>query len=254
MAVSQAYRAREFGGNAAFLQSGTAGASRDVVIESSAALPTSPAGAWGGARNKADRASEFITLQSAFSFIAAADHAVCIGLPLNRHMTIHWSKMGVSDAKAAAAITAFLKLARDHLAYRGQPFASAWVRENDDGDGSKGSHVHILMHVAPDAVPHFALWRRWLESVSGNGYRTGALLTKRIGGRLRTATSLPEVYQPNLDRLLRYVLKGTAPATAQRLGLARSSAGGRIVGKRVGWSQNLGAKARTSGRKCQRIG
>ena len=112
---------------------------------------------WGGARNRADRVSDSLSLMQAKNIIEAAQYAAAIGLPFNRHVTIHWERAGVHDNRAAAATGRFLKLAGDWIAKRGPQFeynqrkskrlariAWAWVRENGDG---KGSHVHILMHL-----------------------------------------------------------------------------------------------------------
>jgi hypothetical protein len=177
--------------------------------------------------------------------IDAAYHAVRIGLPLNRHFTVHLEKSGVAACDGAKAVGAYLKLHRQFLRSRGFPFAYIWVREDDDGDGSKGTHAHILMHVPPDAAPAVRRQqRRWLVRVSGRPYQPGARRTSLIGGRVQTATSSPHIYWPNLERLLAYVLKGVTPEAATSLGLNRHSEGGRVTGKRCGWSENVGAVAR----------
>jgi hypothetical protein len=44
--------------------------------------------------------------------------------------------------------------------------------------------------------------------------------------------------------VLAYVCKGVSPADAAMLGLPKQEAGGWIIGKRAGWSQNIGAKSR----------
>jgi hypothetical protein len=56
--------------------------------------------------------------------------------------------------------------------------------------------------------------------------------------------SNPDVHAKNLDVALSYVLKGASPDAAMLFGLVRTEPGGRIVGKRCGTSQNIGAKAR----------
>ena len=101
------------------------------------------------------------------------------------------------------------------------------------------------MHVPPDAAPAVTRQqRRWLVRVSGQPYQRGARRTSLIGGRVRTATTSPHIYWPNLDQVLAYVLKGVTPDAALGLGLQRNSEGGRVTGKRCGWSENLGAAAR----------
>jgi hypothetical protein len=190
----------------------------------------------GGARNRADRVSEAVTHRQAIGIIHAARAAQLAAQPFNRHVTIHWGLAGVPDDKAAWATGRFLTLVRDWLRKRGHRTCWAWVRENA---GSKGSHVHILLHI-PSGVP----WspqrlRRWLERVTGRKMQARTIKTTRIGGRTDTAERAPEVYLANLQTVVGYVLKGTVQSAADRLGLDRRASGGRIIGKRVGWSVSL---------------
>lgn len=243
MAVTGKVRADEIGGNPPVRQAGTPIAFRDSskVVAQFHAKPLS----WGGARNRADRVSEALTLQQARGIMAAAAFALQIGLPLNRHLTVHWARAGINDAGAAAATGAFLKRARQLFQKRAEPFAYIWVRENDGGDGSKGSHVHLLLHVPPSMARRFTrLQLRWLRQVTGQAYRTDALHTSRIGGKLNAAGSMPDKYRANLQNVVAYVLKGAEPVAAQVLGLTKIDAGGRVIGKRCGWSENIGAAAR----------
>ncbi|WP_353200507.1 hypothetical protein [Sandarakinorhabdus sp.] len=195
-----------------------------------------------------------ISLQQARGLVAAAAHAERIGLPPNRLVTLHWAALGLGDDLAAAAIGRVLKLWREALAERGLPFACVWARENDDGDASKGSHVHILAHVPAAAGPGFMRrlrgWARLAAGgridrrrgrIDGPAYVAGAVNTRRIGGRLVVAQG---VHEANLAAALGYLLKGADEATAAALGLTRREPGGRLTGKRVGWSENIGAKAR----------
>jgi len=69
--------------------------------------------------------------------------------------------------------------------------------------------------------------------------RRRTIRTTRIGGRTDTAERAPEVYLVNLQTVVGYVLKGAAADTADQLGLHRRQPGGRIIGKRAGWSVNL---------------
>ncbi len=162
--------------------------------------------------------------------------------------------MGLSDAEAGRAVGRVLKLWREALAERGLPFACVWVRENDDGDASKGSHVHILAHVPAMAGPGFMRrLRAWVRLAAGGryhrrsgrivgaAYAAGAVHTARIGGRVAVA---PGVHEANLAEALGYLLKGADKQTAEILGLAQLEPGGRVTDKRCGWSENVGAKAR----------
>jgi hypothetical protein len=194
---------------------------------------------WGGARNRGDRVSDSLSLHQAEGIVRAAHRACAIGLPFNRHVTIHWERAGVADAKAAGAIGAYLTLARDWLRKRGWGFAYSWVRENGD---DKGSHVHILMHIDPAiAQPFTAMQRRWLRRVTGKPYRKGVIRTSRIGGSVRAFETAPEAYQANLAVVVGYVLKGASQGAAMALGLDRLESGGSIIGKQAGWSVNVGS-------------
>jgi hypothetical protein len=211
-------------------------------------------GRWGGARNRRDRVTTALSYAQASGLVAAVAHAERIGLPLNRLVTLHWGAMGLSDADAGRAVAHVLKLWREALAARDLPFAFAWVRENDDGDGAKGSHVHILAHVPGAAGPGFMRrLRAWVRiaaggrynrrsgRIEGPAYAAGAVDTGRIGGRVTVA---PAVHEANLAEALGYLLKGADDATAAALGLSRREPGGLVTGKRCGWSENVGAKAR----------
>lgn len=198
---------------------------------------------WGGARNRADRTGDVLTLAKAQAIIGAAYHAIKIGLPFNRFVTIHLERAGIADAEAAVSVGSIMKLATDWTRKQGQVLTYSWVRENDAGNGSKGSHVHLLCH-CPDTLPIGRMWQRWLRQVSGARYRTKTIKCERIGGTLNSYACAPAVYLQNLDRVLAYVVKGVSPDDAATLGLPRQQAGGRIIGKRAGWSQNVGAKAR----------
>lgn len=216
---------------------------------------------WGGARNHADRSSASLSLKQATGIIEAAQFAAAIGLPFNRHVTIHWERAGIADNRAAAATGYFLKLGSDRLAKlvckvvkkTGENrtalprLAWAWVRENDaGGEGPKGSHVHILLHVPAELTWSGWRVRRWLERITGHRYRAGVIKTARIGGSLGAA---PAAYEANLAAVVGYVLKGASGDVQRALGLDRIEAGGRIIGKRAGTSQNIGRAARGRSQK-----
>jgi len=200
---------------------------------------------WGGARNRRDRVSHSVTLQQATNIIEAARHAVRIGLPFNRHITIHWEKAGVPDSEAAEATGRYLKLLGDWVAKLGGRIAWAWVRENGEG---KGSHVHILLHL-PSGFRLGAMQRRWLRRTTGKPYTARTIRTVRIAGTSKAATAATETYRVNLSAVLAYVLKGVPPGAAAALGLRDIEPGGCVIGKRAATSQNIGQKARATARK-----
>lgn len=205
-----------------------------------------PPSAWGGARNRADRVSLSLTHKQAHGVLSAIAHASgSAGLPLNRHLTLHWGKYGLGDADAGKATGDFLKLAQQFMRSNQQPFAFVYVRENDEGDGSKGSHTHYLLHVPPAFARRFvAMQRRWLRIVTGKAYRKKAMHTARIGRTINAAAANRSLYAINLLAVAHYLLKAAEPAAVEVLGLTHRPAYGRVTGKRCGWSENIGKAAR----------
>jgi hypothetical protein len=196
---------------------------------------------WGGARNRRDRVSTALSLAQARSIIAAAYQAHAVGQSFNRLLTVHWEALGLTDSQAAEASGDLRKLSSDWLRTRGVEPAWAWVRENDAGDGSKGSHLHLLLH-CPSSVPIGRMWRRWLRKITGKPYRRGGVHTSRIGGTLNSYDAAPAHYLANLDVVLAYVCKGVSLADATALGIEHEP-GGAIIGKRAAWRQGLGKNA-----------
>ena len=191
---------------------------------------------WGGARNSASRVSDYINPVKAVELVEAAQRAMAIGLPFNRHLTVHWGKAGLSDSDAAFATGRMIKLIRDWVRKNGGKIAYAWVRENG---ADKGTHSHILLHVPQGLTLVFT--RRWYRLATGWQGRVPkrALKSVCIGGTASSAVSGSEWYTANLSRLLGYVLKGGEARTVRALGLTEHSEGGSIIGKRTAISQNL---------------
>jgi hypothetical protein len=191
---------------------------------------------------RADRRSLTIPTQGALNVHAAAWFAREIGLPLNRHTTIHWERGGVSDALAAT--THFLALASAWARSRGAEFAYVWVRE---AGPNKGEHVHILLRVPPDLAVDFKRRQRgWLKAC-GAAWRKGVVHSERIGFSLRHADQSGysgETYAANLGEVLDYILKGAGQTARRLLGLRRKQFGGVVTGKRCGTSENIGRAAR----------
>jgi len=198
----------------------------------------------GGARNRADRVSEALTLAQAENLKAAAVHAKLIGLPMNRMITLHWQSAGISLAGMAKATGRYLDYLSKALARHNARTAWLWTHENCDAE-NKGGHAHLLVHVRPDLVPKIAnLQKRWLRRITGQPYRTGVVHSVPIGGRLGLERGNPELHAVNLETALSYVLKGADAAAAAQLALARLEPGGMVIGKRCGTSQNIAGKAR----------
>lgn len=184
----------------------------------------------GGARNNANRTSDYLTPKKAQKLIEAAHRAMQIGRPLNRHITIHWEAAGLSDREAMQATTAFLKYLREWL--RGDT-AYLWVRENGEG---KGSHVHILAHVPRGKAMSGVLSQRWIRRCTGKPYQRDVIHTRKVRGSDHPDSLL---YTENCGIVLSYYLKGAEPSVATALG-RRHKFGGTIIGKRCGTSRNIG--------------
>lgn len=245
MAAGAARRPRKIGGNPIAGQVGTVLALKTISKSDAAFSVAAPSPSWGGARNRADRASDCLTLKQSESIIAAIQASGSIGLPVNRHLTLHWGCYGIADADAGRATGDFLKLAGQFLRSKRQPFAFVYVRENDEGDGSKGPHSHLLLHVPPAIAPRFvAMQRRWLRLVTGKAYRRNAMRTAQVGRSVTAATASPALYAVNLAVVAHYVLKAAEPPAVSALGLTHAPVYGRVIGKRAGWSENIGAAAR----------
>ena len=194
----------------------------------------------GGARRSASRQSTALSLRQCEQVIRAALRARVIGLPLNRMMTVHLAQAGVADSEAAKAVGRFLKLIRDWVA-RWANAAAVWVRESGV---TKGTHVHILLHV-PDGLSLRGRTKRWVFIAFGSR-RARIVRTRKLPSGL--------AYIANLDTVLAYLLKGASPHAATVLGLTYTEPGGVIIGKRCGGSQNIWAARRAGSPNCDGTG
>lgn len=228
--------------NGAFPSKSQIGARLANIHELVSVVPTPPApkrNGWGGARNRAGRVSTELTEKQVRDTFAAADRALAIGLPFNRFVTIHLEALGFCDAAAGKALGKYLKWVGDYLVRHGCQTAWRYVRENDEGDRRKGSHVHIYLHW-PDGHSFGRMQRKWIRALAGRRPPRRSVRTERIGGFADAWRAAPDAYSVNLRKVLCYGLKGAPAAMAALYGLDRHSDGGRIIGKRCGQSQNLG--------------
>lgn len=196
----------------------------------------------GGARNFASRESDALSAAHVTNLIAAVSHANAIGLPLNRMITIHWERAGISLEAIPGATGRFIDMMAKAMSRHGSKTAWAFVHENGD---RKGGHCHLLAHVASAMVPIVTgMQKRWLRRIADRPYRARVILSRPIGGRLGLETSNPNLYAENLAEVLAYTIKGADPDAARKFELLRLKPGGRVIGKRCGTSQNIGRKAR----------
>ena len=192
----------------------------------------------GGARPRRGNVSKALTIKEVRKTGMAMHTAHLLDIPLNRFITIHWERAGVAEIDAAKATAAFLKYAREYLASKGLPFAHVWVRESDEGDGSKGHHVHILAHL-PKGQSLGRLQRGWIKAITDKPYRKKVILTRLIARHSEAAQNAPQLYQLNLAVLRDYCLKGATYDAAKAFSLPSWRLGGQVIGQRVGMSKNL---------------
>jgi len=226
--------------NLPFPQVGTAVAINYLTLGVAGHLPCSTSK--GGARNRANRSSDALTMAQIANLTAAERHSRAIGLPFTRMITIHWQAAGVALADMVKATGRFIDLLTKALARHNSKTAWLWTLENGD---RKGGHCHLLVHVPAALVSLLTrLQKGWLRRITGKSYRARVIHSDPIGGRLGLETGNPELHAINLAVALGYILKGANAGAAEQFALARLESGGRIIGKRCATSQNIGAKAR----------
>lgn len=189
------------------------------------------------------RRKESVALSTAQveNILSAARFADWIGRPLNRLITLAWAHGEVDDPFKGTA--RFFKLASDAMRKRGIDWAWVWVHENGP---VMGVHVHILAHVPVDHERWFHRRCHGWAKACGMIRKAGGRHSRRIGFLHRCPSPVEqESYRLNLDRILEYVLKDACPVARVRFGITRVGDHGVIEGKRAGFSQNLGPKARS---------
>jgi len=175
------------------------------------------------------------------NLILAAEHARQIGAPLNRMLTIHFDKAGISNPVNATG--QLLKLMGDWLRCYNTGITAVWVRE---AGPQKGEHVHILLSVPPPILGSFTRMQRgWFKKI-GAAWKRGVYLSRPIGGSHKVAFSpfCSDLYRQALSGALGYLLKGADAKARATHGLARNEDGGELWGKRCGTTENIGRTAR----------
>lgn len=195
-------------------------------------------GQWGGARNRADRVSHYLTRSQIEGLISAAQFSEAAGRGFNRHWTVHYERAGIAPEQGAGFVGRLLRLVGAYARRHGGKIAAIWVRENGEG---KGAHVHILLHL-PEGLTLRHRVRGWIKAAGGI-YRRNVSKVRSIGGRLHFAkidksSEAVALYAANLAAVLGYVMKAAHPDVGEALALRRYGEGGRVVGKRCGRTQN----------------
>ncbi|MAP68223.1 MAG: hypothetical protein CL952_01720 [Erythrobacteraceae bacterium] len=198
-------------------------------------MPCQPS-TWGGARNRADRTSESLSDRQVAALISAAQTAFDSDRVFQRHWTVHYGLAGIQPSDGARFVGRLLDMVAKQARRDGGRMTALWVRECASG---KGEHVHILLHL-PAGMTLKNRTRRWIKAAGGS-WSAGASKVTIIGGRLSKVEGNIEARQrANAANVLRYVLKAASAETGTALDLSRAGCCGRIVGKRCGWTQNLG--------------
>lgn len=194
---------------------------------------------WGGKRNTRDRQSDYLSLAQCKGILAALSHASVIGLTFSRHWSIHTERAGIKNGEFTARfVRDLLKRIGEYVRRRNGTFAAIWVREDAP---TKGSHVHIMLAI-PDGLKLAHYPRRWVKACGGIS-RKGVSRMTRVGGTLASTISNDDRHSANVQRVGKYLLKAATPEAGKYLNLTVFGQGGRIQGKRCGWTQNIGAKA-----------
>jgi len=198
-------------------------------------------GTWGGARNFGKKPSWNLSLQNCLDLIEAGDFAEAIGLRFNRHWSVHYAKAGIAESDATRFIGRLLKLAGGFARRHGGRLAAIWVREGGEG---KGGHVHILMHLPP-GLSLRGKSKRWV-GLAGGRCVARVSRVRPIAGRVAAAERGDAHYRHNVGNVRRYLLKNVDLEAGVDLGLKHKGQSGLVVGKRCGWTQNVGRAARAS--------
>jgi hypothetical protein len=205
-----------------------------------------------GGKRKAKEQTRGLSDSQVKAIINKGAVSLAAGMPLNRFVTVHWGALGLGDKVAFKATSKLMTFARDWLRDNGVKATWLWVRENDNGDGSKGSHVHWLLHLPETHREAFnGRLQGWcIKAAGASRYVKNAVKSLPVGRHIDTHATAPDLYRANLREVLAYVLKGLTPQAsnmaAQRLnaiwadgGAATPNvgSGGVVTGKRVGFSR-----------------
>ena len=186
---------------------------------------------WNGGTNRVTR---HINRRPAVNAHHASRFSEAIGLPLNRFVTVNFTCTACAPNETSHTFRKLLaerfapwlrRTARNRV---GVPPTYIWTIEA----GGNQSAAHWLVHVPRGLQRAFeAKLGEWLTSLLGSDPDFGAVQVKPIH---------------NLIGARRYALKGVDPAWGPHLGI-RPSDQGVVIGKRSGFSRNLGPAARTRG-------
>jgi hypothetical protein len=183
--------------------------------------------------NGARRVSHFINRRPAVNIHHATRYAERIGVPLNRFVTINFTSGGCSAELAAQMLQKMIsqrfapwlrRTAKVRI-----PLSYVWTLE------AAGNQMaaHLLVHMPSPLMKEFdARLREWLKGLFDVEHLDPSALHIRDVG--------------NVVGVRRYMLKGIDPAWGPHLQV-QPVPQGLVVGKRSGFSRNLGPEARRRG-------
>jgi hypothetical protein len=178
------------------------------------------------------RVSHFINRRPGANFHHATRVSERIGLPLNHFITINFTSAGARPDLAVQLLQKMITqrfspwLRRTAKTEMEVPPTYVWCMEAAAGQMS----AHMLLHMPDCLMPEFTL-------------RLHQWLSRLLGIEVISPSVLKIVSVYNLIGVRRYLLKGIDPAWAGHLGINPVNQG-KVVGKRSGFSRNLGPVAR----------
>lgn len=172
------------------------------------------------------KASQYISKRQAANVLEALEFAEIIGCPLNVSVDICWLMFGGTVDDRTRFSRCQQRLSK-WAKRQGFALTLIWTREV----GKYGSpHTHVLVHVPP-----------WLMENSDFQSTLERSFEPEGGPNHEKAIMIRPAYAP-AGKLL-YNLKGLDPREATQFGV-RASFQGELEGKRVGCTENIGARAR----------
>ncbi len=186
-----------------------------------------------GKEQKAYRESMQIGRKLAANVHHATRASKLVKLPLNQFVTINYSKTACQPSEASAAFRRLLGswfarwLRRHPKNHRQRPPTYVWCFEAAGGQIA----VHWLVHIPRGLIREFGrTLPTWIAATTGEVDDRSVVKHRRIY---------------NLIGVRRYILKGMDPHVAKQWAI-KASDQGIVIGKRCGFSRNLGPVARTA--------
>lgn len=203
------------------------------------------------------RYSDRISERQAINVLEAASFAAQIGKPLNKYITLNFAKLKIEDHEVTPILGRYIKYIQQWSKRRcsGHSQSYIYIRETNQGGNS---HVHIMLSVPNALNREFRINNlKWIKLAIQRKFTRdkGFLETRSIGPSYLTCETNPLLYGQNLEELVRYLLKETTEDTREKLMMEETKGKSNyldkeskniVIGRRVGVSENIGRKARSS--------